>query len=75
MNWFRPVTIDRCVCQRVLFSQLLPMVQEAAWSLEELVAQTGCGDQCGMCLPYLREMMARGATVFHEVLEPEEGSA
>jgi len=31
--------------------------------------ETGCGDQCGMCRPYLRAMLADGTTVFAEILE------
>jgi len=67
-----PVTIDRCVCQRTLFSALLPEARASNWALDELVCATGCGDQCGMCLPYLRRMLCDGVTVFHRVIDPEE---
>ena len=70
--------IDRCVCQRTLFAQLLPMARENGWDLPQLMAETGCGAQCGLCRPYLREMLRSGTTVFHEVLtEPRdaEGTA
>lgn len=33
-----------------------------------LLQETGCGDQCGLCLPYLRQMLRDGTTVFHSVL-------
>ena len=39
--------------------------------MAELVRETGCGDECGLCRPYLRVMLATGQTVFHELL-PEE---
>ncbi|HSR15357.1 MAG TPA: hypothetical protein VLL51_06370 [Gemmatimonadales bacterium] len=64
-----PVRIDRCVCQRMTFSSLLLLAGERQWSLGQLVRETGCGDQCGMCLPYLRRMLASGDTVFHQPLE------
>ena len=58
---------------RTTFAQLLPLAQEEGWQLAELRKATGCGDQCGMCLPYLRAMLANGNTVFHTVLEEPDG--
>ena len=69
MSWRPAVRIDRCVCQRLLFAQLLPVVGANDWTLESIMAETGCGDQCGMCRPYLRAMLADGTTVFHEILD------
>lgn len=66
--------IDRCVCQGVLFADLLPQARAAGWTLEAIGRETGCGAQCGLCRPYLHRMLADGLTVFHELLEPfEEG--
>lgn len=62
------VDIDRCVCQRTLFAQLLPQVREGSWDLKRLMRETGCGAQCGLCRPYLRAMIRSGTTVFHRVL-------
>ena len=72
MSWTPEVRIDRCVCQRTLFVDLLDEARRKAWSLEDLRAETGCGDQCGICLPYLRSMLVNGITVFTTVLEPDE---
>lgn len=72
MTWSHPVTIDRCVCQRMLFSEVLPEARASEWTLEDVMHATGCGNQCGMCLPYLRRMLHDGTTVFHRVIEPEE---
>jgi bacterioferritin-associated ferredoxin len=52
----------------VLFAQLLPVVRANGWDLDALMDATGCGDQCGMCQPYLQAMLAEGTTVFHEIL-------
>jgi bacterioferritin-associated ferredoxin len=64
---------------RSTFARLLPLAHEKGWRLAELREATGCGDQCGMCLPYLRAMLADGTTVFHTVLEetaaPDEAAA
>jgi bacterioferritin-associated ferredoxin len=32
---------------------------------------TGCGEQCGLCLPYLRRMLATGETTFSTILPPD----
>lgn len=63
-----PVTVDRCLCRATPFAALLPRAQGAGWGLDDLVRETGCGAQCGLCRPYLRRMLATGETVFHELL-------
>ena len=65
--------IDRCVCRRTLFADLLPTARAEGWDLETLIARTGCGGQCGLCRPYLRRMLATGQTVFHEILTEDSG--
>jgi bacterioferritin-associated ferredoxin len=62
------ITITRCVCQRMPFATLLPWARAHGWTLDDIVRETGCGDQCGLCRPYLRAMLASGTTEFHEVL-------
>lgn len=62
------LAIDRCVCRRFPFADLLPLAHEHHWSLADLMRETGCGDQCGLCRPYLRRMLRTGETVFHEIL-------
>ncbi|HET9133733.1 MAG TPA: (2Fe-2S)-binding protein [Gemmatimonadales bacterium] len=59
---------------RTPFARLLPVARAEGWTLEALMAETGCGDQCGMCRPYLREMLASGTVVFDRILrEPIAG--
>ena len=67
--------IDRCVCQRTLFADLLPVARAAGWTLDALMQETGCGDQCGLCLPYLRQMLRDGTTEFHSVLTLQDEEA
>ena len=62
------ITITHCLCRRVAFADLLPQARQAHWTLETLIAETGCGGQCGLCRPYLRRMLETGQTVFHELL-------
>ncbi len=65
------VLISRCICRNVEFSELLPRARAAGWSLADLVWETGCGGQCGLCRPYLSRMLRTGETEFHEILTAE----
>jgi bacterioferritin-associated ferredoxin len=62
------IDIARCVCRGVPFAVLLPLARAGDWSLDDLMRETGCGAQCGLCRPYLRRMLATGETTFHEIL-------
>jgi NAD(P)H-nitrite reductase large subunit len=64
------LTIDRCVCLSRRFADLLPLTRTRGFSLAVLMRETGCGDQCGLCRPYLRRMLSTGETVFHQIIEP-----
>ena len=65
------VLVSRCICRGVPFDALLPRARASNWSLTDLIAETGCGGQCGLCRPYLREMLRTGQTAFTELLPPE----
>jgi len=65
------VLVSRCICRNIPFAELLERAQARGWSLEELIEQTGCGAQCGLCRPYLRRMLRTGETVFHEILSED----
>jgi bacterioferritin-associated ferredoxin len=67
------VTVDRCICRQIPFEQLLPLAQAANWSLADLIRETGCGGQCGLCRPYLRRMLRTGETVFYQLLGEDDG--
>jgi bacterioferritin-associated ferredoxin len=62
------VSVTHCLCRRIPFARLLPLARERGWTLAELMRQTGCGDQCGLCRPYLRRMLETGETSFSELL-------
>ncbi|MES1259705.1 MAG: hypothetical protein ABUL71_03855 [Gemmatimonadota bacterium] len=64
------IIVDRCVCKKTLFADLLPQVHANGWNLSALTAATGCGGQCTLCLPYLHAMIANQVTVFHAILPP-----
>ena len=65
------VLIDRCICRNTAFTDLLPEARREGWTLDDLMRQTGCGAQCGLCRPYLRRMLRTGETVFHEILSED----
>ena len=65
------VLVSRCICRNVSFAELLPRARASAWTLDDLIRETGCGGQCGLCRPYLREMLLTGRTAFHELLPPD----
>ena len=62
------VLISRCICRNVEFGELLPRVLANGWGLDDLVRETGCGGQCGLCRPYLSRMLRTGETEFHQIL-------
>lgn len=57
-----------CVCQQRPFAELQPLAAEADWTLEQLMAETRCGATCGLCRPYLREMLKSGRVVFDSII-------
>jgi bacterioferritin-associated ferredoxin len=65
------VLVSRCICRNMSFDALLPRAKAANWTLIDLIAETGCGGQCGLCRPYLREMLRTGQTEFTELLPAE----
>jgi bacterioferritin-associated ferredoxin len=66
------VLISGCVCRATPFHELLPRATASGWDLAELVRQTGCGAQCGLCRPYLSRMLRTGETEFHEILTADD---
>jgi len=62
------ISVTMCICRRFPFARLLPLARERGWNLALLMRETGCGDQCGLCRPYLRRMLETGETEFSELL-------
>jgi bacterioferritin-associated ferredoxin len=46
-----------CICHAVTDSTIRKAVHEGASSFRELSFSTGCGTQCGSCVPQAREIM------------------
>lgn len=54
--------VSRCICHDISFAELKKLAEAGARDLEALSRQTGCGTGCGMCIPYIRVMLATGQT-------------
>ena len=61
--------IDRCVCARRRFSDLLDEAEREGWSCAELMEHTTAGRNCTMCAPYVRRAVRTGVTVFRELVD------
>jgi len=51
------------------------MARARDWDLADVMRETGCGAQCGLCRPYLRRMLRTGETEFYELLSDESPGA
>ncbi|MEO1510434.1 MAG: (2Fe-2S)-binding protein [Planctomycetota bacterium] len=52
--------VDRCVCHRVMFAELLRLAEAEGLDLAALAERTGCTTGCGTCEPYIRASLATG---------------
>ena len=66
------VVVSHCICKATPFRELLGRATAAGWDLADLVRETGCGGQCGLCRPYLSRMLRTGETEFHEILMTDD---
>ena len=66
------VVVSQCVCKATPFRELRGLATASGWDLAELILQTGCGAQCGLCRPYLSRMLRTGETEFHEILMADD---
>ena len=57
-----------CVCKRVSERELEAAMAEGASTVKALSRKTGCGTQCGRCVPTVREMLQ------HETALPMVGA-
>lgn len=67
------MAVDRCYCLEVRFAHLQEIAEETGADFETLRDQTGCGNSCGLCIPYIRIMLKTGRTDL-PVLSPGEAA-
>jgi len=46
-----------CICHAVTDTAIRTAIDQGVTSLSELSFETGCGTQCGSCVPRAREIM------------------
>lgn len=56
------MAVSRCICKQVPFTTLKALADFGIRDIEELSRLTRCGTGCGMCIPYIRVMLATGQT-------------
>lgn len=52
------LAVDRCICHQVSFEELAQLAGEVGAKFDALRERTNCGSGCGMCIPYIRLMLA-----------------
>ncbi len=56
--------VNRCVCTGLSFADLKDRAERMGGGFEALRRETGCGEGCGLCEPYVRAMLRTGRTSF-----------
>lgn len=64
------IHIDRCVCYQKTFDALKQVAKETeSTSVHMLQEHTDFGKNCRLCIPYVRQMLKTGETVFFEIMD------
>ena len=64
------MAVDRCICHNLTFARLKEETARTGACLHALANATGCTTNCGMCKPYIIQMLRTGQTVFPLISEP-----
>ncbi|MFT5143286.1 MAG: bacterioferritin-associated ferredoxin [Rhodothermales bacterium] len=71
----RHMLIERCVCHAITFKDLkLVSEQEDVTDLEALQKLREFGTGCGLCKPYVREMLRTGRTEFDAIITEDDSA-
>ena len=70
--------VTHCVCRNISFAELLSIQRAAGCSYEALRDQTGCGERCAYCEPYIKIALRTGKPAIplysrESSDEPEDG--
>jgi bacterioferritin-associated ferredoxin len=63
--------VNRCVCTGTSFEDILRCASDARLDYDQVLRRTGCGDGCGLCLPYIRVALLTGSPSL-PVMTPDE---
>ncbi len=65
--------IDRCTCHDMTFKELKEIASNNdIRDLKSLMEYIQFGDNCTLCRPYVREMLASGEVVYHQIITDQE---
>ena len=57
--------VRACLCYPHSFVELKRLAEQNDWqTVAEITAAVGCGSACGLCGPYLAQMLKTGETEF-----------
>ncbi len=60
-----PTPVRACFCHARAFAELRVLALRFGWTtVADITQATGCGSGCGLCRPYLAQMLATGETAF-----------
>lgn len=60
--------VDRCVCYNTLFSEMQQLIlREKISTFEELKKHITFGENCKLCVPYVKLMILTGKTEFEPI--------
>jgi bacterioferritin-associated ferredoxin len=66
--------IDRCLCRSITFRELHDQaVCKELRTVEALMGEVDFGSECGLCVPYVREMLRSGQIEYHAIIEEQSG--
>lgn len=52
--------VNRCVCRNVSFAALIDLHEQTGEDFDALCQKTGCGNGCGVCVPYAHAAIVTG---------------
>jgi bacterioferritin-associated ferredoxin len=57
--------VRACMCYPHTFAELKQLAEQNGWrTVAEITAAVGCGSGCGLCRPYLKQMLETGEIAF-----------
>jgi bacterioferritin-associated ferredoxin len=57
--------VQSCLCFPHTFAEVKAEAEREGWTtVEEITEALGCGGGCGLCRPYLEQMLQTGETAF-----------
>jgi len=63
------MAVIRCVCSNVTFSELKETADaKSITTVEKLQQDRPFGRSCKLCIPYVKQMLRDGTTVFHRII-------